>query len=118
MNILLACLAAAQSAQAAPIKVACFGDSVTAGMSNSYCNALCRGDTQDEVARSRSLRSVHKSAEKKTKNGFFEAIELGQNREHSIAIGLRPVTGAADNSAAAASTSAPVHSCIDYTLAA
>ena len=31
MNILLACLAAAQSAQAAPIKVACFGDSVTAG---------------------------------------------------------------------------------------
>lgn len=30
-SILLACLAAAQSAQAAPIKVACFGDSVTAG---------------------------------------------------------------------------------------
>ena len=30
-SILFACLAAAQSAQAAPIKVACFGDSVTAG---------------------------------------------------------------------------------------
>ena len=60
-------------------------------MSNSYCNALCRGDTQDEVARSRSLRGPNRSSEKKRhKTGFPEGLNEGQLGEYSIALAYDP----------------------------
>ena len=40
-SILLACLAAAQGARAEPVKVACFGDSVTEG-TNSKGKPWCK----------------------------------------------------------------------------
>ena len=51
---------------------------------------VAKGKRRYEVAQSRSLRSVQKSVEKKRRKTGFS--RLGQNREHSIAIGLRPVT--------------------------
>ena len=73
-----------------------------------------KGKCRDEVAW-QDPSSSEIDPLKKVQKRVFRGVQLAKAGEHSITIGLRPVTGAANNSAAAASTSAPPHSCIDYT---
>ena len=132
-SILLACLAAAQGARVEPVKIACFGDSVTAGTatnivpSSSFvghkllfflfaktCCCARRGEAQGRGRAVQDPSVPMPTSRISKKTGFLRTCR----RANSASTALHwPTThhGAASNCAAAASTSATVHSCIDCT---